>query len=129
MIEEILKNRYRQVNDAMVAKDKKTLAELIAPDSVLVHMTGYVQPVKEWLAQIESEEMRYYAWQEDAIKAIHITDNTASLVGQSRVKARVWGAGPATWRLQIKMDFEKIETVIGKLSNKVQALTRLERQI
>ena len=47
MIEEILKNRYRQVNDAMVAKDKKTLAELIAPDSVLVHMTGYVQPVKE----------------------------------------------------------------------------------
>lgn len=109
MIEEILKNRYRQVNDAMVAKDKKTLAELIAPDSVLVHMTGYVQPVKEWLAQIESEEMRYYAWQEDAIKAIHITDNTASLVGQSRVKARVWGAGPATWRLQIKMDFEKID--------------------
>lgn len=26
MIEEILKNRYRQVNDAMVAKDTKTLA-------------------------------------------------------------------------------------------------------
>ncbi|MCF0240304.1 nuclear transport factor 2 family protein [Streptococcus gallolyticus subsp. gallolyticus] len=109
MIEEILKNRYRQVNDAMVAKDTKTLAELITPNSILVHMTGYVQPVKEWLAQIESEEMRYYAWQEDAIKAIHITDNTASLVGQSRVKARVWGAGPATWRLQIKMDFEKID--------------------
>ena len=98
-VEEILKNRYRQVNDAMVAKDTKTLAELIAPDSVLVHMTGYVQPVKEWLAQIES----------DAIKAIYITDNTASLVGQSRIKARVWGAGPATWRLQIKMDFEKID--------------------
>ncbi|CBI13400.1 conserved hypothetical protein [Streptococcus gallolyticus UCN34] len=109
MIEEILKNRYRQVNDAMVAKDTKTLAELITPNSILVHMTGYVQPVKEWLAQIESEEMRYYAWQEDAIKAIHITDNTASLVGQSRVKARVWGSGPATWRLQIKMDLEKIE--------------------
>ena len=108
-VEEILKNRYRQVNDAMVAKDTKTLAELITPDSVLVHMTGYVQSVKEWLAQIESEEMRYYAWQEDAIKAIYITDNTASLVGQSRVKARVWGAGPATWHLQIKMDFEKID--------------------
>lgn len=108
-VEEILKNRYRQVNDAMVAKDTKTLAELITPNSILVHMTGYVQPVKEWLAQIESEEMRYYAWQEDAIKAIHITDNTASLVGQSRVKARVWGAGPATWRLQIKMDLEKID--------------------
>lgn len=49
MIEGILKNRYRQVNNAMVAKDTKTLAELIAPDSVLVHIMGYVQPVKEWL--------------------------------------------------------------------------------
>lgn len=109
MIEGILKNRYRQVNDAMVAKDTKTLAELIAPDSVLVHMTGYVQPVKEWLGQIESEEMGYYAWQEDAIKAIYIADNTASLVGQSRIKAQIWRAGSATWRLQIKMDFEKID--------------------
>lgn len=128
MIEEILKNRYRQVNDAMVAKDKKTLAELIAPDSVLVHMTGYVQPVKEWLAQIESEEMRYYAWQEDAIKAIHITDNTASLVGQSRVKARVWGADQPLGACKLKWILKRL-TVIGKLSNKVQALTRLERQI
>ena len=108
-VEEILKNRYRQVNDAMVAKDTKTFAELIAPDSVLVHMTGYVQPVKEWLGQIESEEMGYYAWQEDAIKAIYIADNTASLVGQSRVKAQIWRAESATWRLQIKMDFEKID--------------------
>lgn len=39
--------------------------------------------------QIESEEMGYYAWQEDAIKAIYIADNTASLVGQSRVKAQI----------------------------------------
>ena len=109
MIEGILKNRYRQVNNAMVAKDTKTLAELIAPDSVLVHMMGYVQPVKEWLGLIESEEMGYYAWQEDAIKAIYIADNTASLVGQSRVKAQIWRAESATWRLQIKMDFEKID--------------------
>ena len=109
MIEGILKNRYRQVNNAMVAKDTKTLAELIAPDSVLVHMMGYVQPVKEWLGQIESEEMGYYAWQEDAIKAIYIADNTASRVGQSRVKAQIWRAESATWRLQIKMDFEKID--------------------
>ncbi len=105
--EEILKNLYRQVNDYMVAKNTTALAELLAPDTVLVHMTGYVQPVDEWLAQIDSEEMRYYSWHEDAIKALQIKDNTASLIGQSRVKARVWGAGPSTWRLQIKMSFEK----------------------
>ncbi|WP_045798032.1 nuclear transport factor 2 family protein [Streptococcus equinus] len=109
MTEEILKQLYRQVNDAMVAKDTKKLAELLKPDTVLIHMTGYVQPVTEWLEQIETGDMIYYSWQEDAIKNIKINGNTASLIGQSRVKARIWGAGPSTWRLQIKMEFENVD--------------------
>ncbi|TFH44887.1 nuclear transport factor 2 family protein [Streptococcus equinus] len=109
MTEEILKQLYRQVNDAMVAKDTKKLAELLEPDTVLIHMTGYVQPVTEWLEQIDTGDMIYYSWQEDAIKNIKINGNTASLVGQSRVKARIWGAGPSTWRLQIKMEFENVD--------------------
>lgn len=109
MTEEILKQLYRQVNDAMVAKDTKKLAELLEPDTVLIHMTGYVQPVTEWLEQIDTGDMIYYSWQEDAIKNIKINANTASLIGQSRVKARIWGAGPSTWRLQIKMEFENVD--------------------
>lgn len=109
MTEEILKQLYRQVNDAMVAKDTKKLAELLEPDTVLIHMTGYVQPVTEWLEQIEAGDMIYYSWQEDAIKNIKINGNTASLIGQSRVKARIWGAGPSTWCLQIKMEFENVD--------------------
>lgn len=109
MTEEILKQLYRQVNDAMVAKDTKKLAELLEPDTVLIHMTGYVQPVTEWLEQIETGDMIYYSWQEDAIKNIKINGNTASLIGQSRVKARIWGVGPSTWRLQIKMEFENVD--------------------
>lgn len=109
MTEEILKQLYRQVNDAMVAKDTKKLAEHLEPDTVLIHMTGYVQPVTEWLEQIDTGEMIYYSWQEDAIKNIKINGNTASLIGQSRVKARIWGAGPSTWRLQIKMEFENVD--------------------
>lgn len=109
MTEEILKQLYRQVNDAMVAKDTKKLAELLEPDTVLIHMTGYIQPVTEWLEQIDTGDMIYYSWQEDAIKNIKIKGNTASLIGQSRVKARIWGAGPSTWRLQIKMEFENVD--------------------
>lgn len=105
--EESLKAKYRQVNQAMVTKDTATLAKLLKPDTVLVHMTGYVQPVSEWLAQIETGEMTYYSWQEEAIKDIKIEGTKASLVGQSRVKARIWGTGPATWPLQIEMFFEK----------------------
>lgn len=108
--EEILKAKYRQVNQAMVAKDTATLAKLLKPDTVLVHMTGYVQPVSEWLTQIETGEMTYYSWHEEAIKNLKIEGTKASLIGQSQVKARIWGTGPATWPLQIEMFFEKQAT-------------------
>lgn len=103
------KNIYRQVNQAMVDKDTAKLADLLKPDTVLVHMTGYVQPVSEWLDQVDSEEMKYYAWQEETIKDIIIDGDRASLIGQSRVKARIWGAGPSTWPLQMKVSLEKVD--------------------
>jgi ketosteroid isomerase-like protein len=109
MTEEIFKSLYRQVNQAMVDKDIAKLEELLKTDTVLVHMTGYSQPVSEWLDQIESEEMKYYSWKEEAIKDIVIDGDKASLIGQSRVKARIWGAGPSTWSLQIHMYFEKVD--------------------
>ncbi|WP_062712541.1 nuclear transport factor 2 family protein [Streptococcus halotolerans] len=110
MSEEItLKNLYRQVNQAMVDKDIETLKRILEPNTLLVHMTGYQQPVEEWLDQIETEEMKYYSWEEDVIKDVTISGNHASLIGQSRVKARIWGSGPFMWRLQMKMSFEKVD--------------------
>ncbi|EHI75404.1 Uncharacterised protein [Streptococcus criceti] len=106
--DEILKNLYRQINQAMVTKDINTLEKLLKPDTLLIHTTGYHQPVSEWLDQIASGEMAYYSWQEDAIKEVTVGENSASLIGQSRVKARVWGIGPSIWRLQTKMYFEKV---------------------
>lgn len=106
---EELANLYCSINDAMVAKDIKKLREIILDGAVLVHMTGYVQPVEEWYQQIESEDMLYYSWQEESIKDIYIEGNRASLIGQSRVKARIWGVSAYTWPLQIKVSFEKKE--------------------
>lgn len=107
--EDRLKSLYRQVNQAMVEKDTKTLSQLLRAGTELVHMTGYRQSVEEWLEQIVSEEMVYYSWQEDAIKDVQIHGNHASLIGQSRVTARIWGMGPSTWRLQVKVYFEKVD--------------------
>ncbi len=100
---------YRAINQAMVAKDIAKLEELLQKETFLVHMTGYQQPVAEWLHQIASEEMRYDSWQEEAIKSIQINGNEASLIGRSRVKARIWGMGPATWTLQIHLYFQKTD--------------------
>lgn len=107
--QEELKRIYRQVNQAMVDKDTAGLKTLLKEGTLLIHMTGYRQPVSEWLDQIESEEMKYYSWQEEVIKDIRIDGNRASLVGQSRVKARIWGSGPHTWPLQMKVEFEKVD--------------------
>lgn len=106
---EAITSIYRHVNDAMVAKNTAKLSELIKSDTVLVHITGYVQPIKDWLAQIESEEMTYYSWGEKSIEDIQISGDRASLVGRSNVRARIWGAGPSTWSLQIKMEFERVD--------------------
>ena len=105
--EDRLKDIYRLVNQAMIEKDVSKLGKLLLADTVLVHMTGYVQDISEWLDQIETEEMRYYSFQVDSIKDIQIEGNHASLIGQSQVKASVWGTSSNTWRLQIQMFFEK----------------------
>lgn len=91
----------------MIEKDTKTLRKLIKPNTELIHMTGYHQTIEEWFEQIESEEMKYYSWSEDHISIEYIDDTSARLIGQSKVKARIWGSGPTTWRLQIVMSFEK----------------------
>ncbi|GHV97129.1 DUF4440 domain-containing protein [Lactobacillus nasalidis] len=106
--EEIIVGLYRQENAAMTAKDVKSLDEILAPDMTLRHMTGYLQPKQEWLSQIQSGEMHYFSSEEEKIKDIHIAGNHASLVGQNKVKASVWGSRPAVWRLQMKMEFAKV---------------------
>lgn len=88
---------YRQENEAMVNKDIVKLNEILASTMTLQHMTGYVQSKLEWIDQIQNGEMRYYSSIEESIKDIVIDGDKASLVGQNKVKASVWGSGIATW--------------------------------
>ncbi len=98
---------YRQENQAMVDKDIVKLNEILAPSMQLRHMTGYVQPKLEWIDQIQNGEMKYFSSLEEHIKDVKIDGNSASLVGQNKVKASVWGSGVSTWPLQMKMEFTK----------------------
>lgn len=98
---------YRQENEAMVNKDIVKLNEILASTMTLQHMTGYVQPKLEWIDQIQNGEMKYYSSIEESIKDIVIDGDKASLVGQNKVKASVWGSGIATWPLEMKMEFVK----------------------
>lgn len=105
--EEAIVDLYRQENQAMVDKDVVKLNNILAPSMKLQHMTGYVQPKQEWIDQIQNGDMKYFASNEEQVKNIQVNGNHASLVGQNRVKASVWGSGVATWPLQMKMEFAK----------------------
>lgn len=98
---------YRQENQAMVDKDIVKLNEILAPSMELRHITGYQQPKLEWIDQIQNGEMKYFSSVEENIEDVKIDGNSASLVGQNKVKASVWGSGVATWPLQMKMEFTK----------------------
>lgn len=98
---------YRQENQAMVDKDVVTLNRILASSMTLEHMTGTIQTKLEWIDQIQNGEMKYFSSHEDQIKDIHIDGDKASLVGQNRVKASVWGSAVNTWLLQMKMEFAK----------------------
>lgn len=105
--EEQIIELYRQENQAMVEKDISKLDEILSPNMSLTHMTGYVQPKLEWIDQIQNGQMKYFSSTEDNIKNIEISGDYASLIGQSQVKASVWGSGVNTWSLQMKMYFKK----------------------
>ena len=100
---------YRHENKAMVDKDIVTLNQILEPTMQLTHMTGYVQPKLEWIDQIQNGQMKYFSSVEENIKDIKIDGNHASLIGQNKVKASIWGSGVATWPLQMKVNFTKVD--------------------
>ena len=81
------------------------LAALLDEMFSLTHLTGYRQPTREWMAAIDSGEMRYHAAAEESV-AISVTDSTATLIGRSVVSATIYGMH-SPWRLQLTIDYAR----------------------
>jgi hypothetical protein len=76
------------------------LDDLLSPDFVAVHITGYEQTKAEWLAQIRSGQMAYHDVQElSATVTLDNGKNTAMVVTKSLVTATIYGAH-GTWLLE-----------------------------
>jgi len=97
---------YKQMYQAMIAKDITTLDTILAEGSVLVHMTGTRQPKNLYLHEIENGTLNYYSVEDDEI-SITVNGTTAEMTGRSRVNAAVYGGGRHTWRLQMKSKLAK----------------------
>ena len=101
-------NLYRQMYQAMIAKDIAALDTILADGSVLVHMTGTRQPKKQYLHEIENGTLNYYSVEDDEI-SITVDGMTAEMTGRSRVNAAVYGGGRHTWRLQMQSKLTKTD--------------------
>ena len=96
---------YRAMYRAMLEARTEQLDSLLDDHYALTHMTGYRQPKREWLAAIDSGEMRYHSCSERSV-TIDVTGDTAVLVGRSVVAATIWGSR-GTWNLQLTTTYSR----------------------
>ena len=99
---------YRDMYEAMVAKDTVVLNHVHADDFVLTHMTGMHQSKLEYIRAIANGTLNYYSAVHEQTE-IKVSGNHATLTGRSRVTAAVFGGGRHIWRLQLHFNLSKVE--------------------
>ena len=97
---------YREMYEAMVAKDTATLNRVHADDFVLVHMTGMHQSKQEYINAIADGTLNYYKAEHEQMD-VTVDGDHATLTGRSRVTAAVFGGGRSIWRLQLHFKLVK----------------------
>jgi len=88
----------RERSRLLVEQRTDELDELLSPDFVAVHITGYEQTKAEWLDQIRSGQMRCHDFQEVSA-TVTIDADSAVAVTRSLVDATIYGSR-GTWPLE-----------------------------
>lgn len=101
---------------AMVGARTLYLQRLLAPGFTLVHITGYVQPMREWLELVESGDFNYHQIDlEPHSLEISFSGNTATVNGRGIFSATINGIN-APWKLSFTMQLVKHNDV-WKIAN------------
>jgi hypothetical protein len=107
-----LQEAHRAYLDAMLEGDTATLDDLLAENFTLTHMTGYVQPKADWLAQIRQGRFLYHSIEEKDTTYDVDDDGTARLTVRTVTDATVHGTR-AGWRLRLATDYARHNDVWG----------------
>ena len=107
---EELERCYRWLYQGMVEKDRTILEEVLAPDFVLVHMTGMRQAKEAFIWAVENGTLNYDSAKHQEI-IVQIQEDRASLTGKSLVHAAVFGGGWHTWRLRLDCQLDQEDGV------------------
>ena len=105
---ELCQAAYQEMYRAMIVKDIPALSQVLDDSFVLVHMTGMRQPKAAFLKAVANGTLNYASAEHDGMD-VTIRENTATLIGKSRVHAAVFGGGWHTWRLEQELQLVKKE--------------------
>ncbi|MEU9639542.1 nuclear transport factor 2 family protein [Streptomyces tendae] len=105
-----LRDVHRAYLDGMREGDTEALDGLLARDFTLTHMTGYVQPKAEWLAQMREGRFIYHSITEEDVAWDSEADGTVRLTVKTVTDATVYGTR-ADWRLRLSTDYARHDEV------------------
>lgn len=94
---------HRAYLHAMVEGDTQSLDDLLDEGFTLTHMTGYVQPKAEWLAEMKAGQFVYHSIDE-VDTALDLNGGAARLTVRTTTDATVYGSR-AHWRLLLTTDY------------------------
>lgn len=95
---------WKKQLEAMDAADCTALQACFAPNMTLTHMTGYRQPLNEWLAGIRRREFVYHQVHERSVEITRLDATQAHLVGHITTGVTDDGSGQA-WPLRIEQEY------------------------
>ena len=96
---EAILDLYRKYWQYMIDKDVDKLHGLMADDYVLMHMTGVRQSRETFLSRLTDGTFNYCSAEHESIEVM-VNDDTAKMIGKSRVTAAVYGGRMSSWRLR-----------------------------
>lgn len=105
-----LEECYHLMYRGMVEQDQAALENVLAPEFVLIHMTGMRQSKKEFIRSVMDGTLHYVWARHQKVLLSEVKDDQAELISQSLVHAAVFGGGFHTWRLQLVCRLVKRDT-------------------
>lgn len=104
--EDIVLNRYKEMQQAMVDKDEDVLNEVIKDGTTFTHMSGKTQTKEEYIADIVSRRLDYKSYTIEHPE-VTIEGNKAILKARVSLTANAYGAY-GTYPFNVTAYFEKI---------------------
>ena len=99
---------YEKMYDCEIRKDTDGLKEVLDDTYILIHMTGVRMNRQEFIAAILDGTLNYY-WCEHIHEPVIINGEKASMKGDTKVEAAVYGGSKHVWKLRLDCSFIKRE--------------------